>query len=101
MIVAYRNGAPVHLADLGTVVDGVEDQHTASRFYTRDTDQPAIVLGIQRQPGTNTMAVADAVKDLIPQFRDELPAERPHGHAVRPVGHDPRVVPRRAVHDAR
>jgi HAE1 family hydrophobic/amphiphilic exporter-1 len=74
MTIAYRNGAPVHLSDVGTVIDGVEDQHTASRFYTRDTDQPAVVLGIQRQPGTNTMAVADAVKNLIPQFRDELPS---------------------------
>jgi HAE1 family hydrophobic/amphiphilic exporter-1 len=71
--VVYRNGAPVHLSELATTVDGVEDQHTSSRFYTRDSDQPAVVLGIQRQPGTNTMAVADAVKALIPQFRNELP----------------------------
>ena len=71
--VVYRNGAPVHLSDLGNAVDGVEDQHTSSRFYTHDSDQPAVVLGIQRQPGTNTMAVADAVKALIPEFRNELP----------------------------
>src|SRR5579862_9143413 len=74
MIVTYRNGAPVRLSDVGKVIDGVEDQHTTSRFYTHDSDQPAVVLGIQRQPGTNTMAVADAVKNLIPQFRDELPS---------------------------
>src|SRR5215510_8811790 len=67
MVVTYRNGAPVRLAELGTVVDGVEDRRTASWFYTRDTDQRAITLGIQRQPGTNTIAVADAVKALLPQ----------------------------------
>ncbi len=73
MIVAYRNGAPVRLAELGDVVDGVEDPRTASWFYTPDAAQRAITLGIQRQPGTNTIAVADAVKALLPQFRLELP----------------------------
>ncbi|MDR1990996.1 MAG: efflux RND transporter permease subunit [Acidobacteriaceae bacterium] len=74
MIVTYRNGAPVRLSDLGDVVDGVEDQRTASWFYKDDFDQRAITLGIQRQPGTNTIAVADAVKALLPQFKIELPA---------------------------
>jgi HAE1 family hydrophobic/amphiphilic exporter-1 len=73
MIVAYRNGAPVRLDELGDVVDGVEDPHTESKFYTDDTRQRAITLGIQRQPGTNTIAVADAVKALLPHFRAELP----------------------------
>src|SRR5437762_5120697 len=73
MIVSYRNGAPVRLRELGAIVDGVEDERTASWFYTRDGAQRAITLGIQRQPGTNTIAVADAVKALLPQFRLELP----------------------------
>ncbi len=74
MVVSYRNGAPVRLRELGTIVDGVEDPRTASWFYTRDAEQRAITLGIQRQPGTNTIDVADAVKALLPQFRLELPA---------------------------
>ncbi|PWT85264.1 MAG: acriflavine resistance protein B [Blastocatellia bacterium] len=74
MIVAYRRGAPVRLEELGTIIDGVEDQRTASWFYTPDSQQRAITLGIQRQPGTNTIAVADAVKALLPQFQAELPA---------------------------
>jgi len=74
MIVSYRNGAPVRLADLGDVIDGVEDQRTASWFYSQGESQRAITLGIQRQPGTNTIAVADAVKALLPQFRLELPS---------------------------
>src|SRR5262245_4347670 len=73
MVVAFRNGSPVRLEQLGTVVDGVEDPHTASWFYTRDEKQRAITLGIQRQPGTNTIEVADAVRALLPQFQAELP----------------------------
>ncbi len=73
MVVAFRNGSPVRLEQLGAVVDGVEDPHTASWFYTRDAKQRAITLGIQRQPGTNTIEVADAVRALMPQFLAELP----------------------------
>ena len=74
MIVAYRNGAPVRLGELGNIKDGVEDERTASWFYTADGAQRAITLGIQRQPGTNTIAVADAVKALMPQWKLELPS---------------------------
>src|SRR5215510_13670983 len=74
VVVTYRNGAPVRLGELADVVDGAEDPHTASWYYTRGDRQRAITLGIQRQPGTNTIAVADAVKNLIPQFQAELPA---------------------------
>jgi len=73
MIVAYRNGAPIRLDQLGNVVDGVEDQRTGSWLYTKDAKQRAITLGIQRQPGTNTIEVADAVKGLLKQFQVELP----------------------------
>ena len=74
MIVTYRNGAPVRLGELGTIKDGVEDERTASWFYTKEDEQRAITLGIQRQPGTNTIEVADAVKALMPQFKLELPS---------------------------
>ncbi len=73
MVVAYRNGAPVRLQDLGNIVDGVQDRYTASWFYTKDDDQRAIVLGIQRQPGTNTIEVTDNIKRLLPLFEGELP----------------------------
>jgi hydrophobic/amphiphilic exporter-1 (mainly G- bacteria), HAE1 family len=74
LIVAYRNGSPVRLDQLGDVVDSVEDDKTASWFYTKQGVQRAIILGIQRQPGTNTIAVTDAVKNLLPKFRAEIPA---------------------------
>ena len=74
MVVTYRNGAPVHLEELGTVVDGVEDPRTASWFETHEGSQRAITLGIQRQPGTNTIKVVDGIRELLPAFRAQLPA---------------------------
>jgi HAE1 family hydrophobic/amphiphilic exporter-1 len=73
LIVAYRGGAPVRLEELGQVIDSVENDKTASWFADAGTVQRAIVLAIQRQPGTNTVAVAEAVKALLPRFEQELP----------------------------
>src|SRR5258706_6006350 len=73
LVVAYRRGSPVRLEELGNVIDGVEDDKTASWFLDKDDNQRAIVLGIQRQPGTNTIEVTDGVKRLLPLFQAELP----------------------------
>jgi len=75
LIVAYRNGNPVRLNELGTLVDSVEDDKTASWFYegSDDPGQRAVVLAIQRQPGTNTIQVTDDIKKLLPIFKGELP----------------------------
>ena len=70
LIVAYRNGNPVRLDALGTVIDSVENNKTAAWF----NGERSMVLAIQRQPGTNTVAVVDAVKALLPSFRQQLPA---------------------------
>ena len=70
LIVAYRNGAPVTLRNLGDVVDSVEN----SRLATRYNGQQVVTLTIQRQPGTNTVAVVDAIRGLLPAFRQQLPA---------------------------
>ena len=69
LVVAYRNGAPVHLEELGNVLDDVENNRAAS-WYNGDR---SIVLAVQRQPGTNTVAVAKSVKDLIASLRDQIP----------------------------
>jgi len=75
MIVAYRNGAPVRLEDVGRAIDSVEDDKTASWHYHRiKGERRAISLQIQRQPGTNTIEVADAVKALLPTFRQQIPS---------------------------
>ena len=74
VVVAYRNGSPVRLEELGTIIDSVEDDKTASWYYTHKGSSRAIILAIQRQPGTNTIEVTDGVKHLLPMFKTELPA---------------------------
>ena len=70
LIVAYRNGQPVRLQDIGVALDGVEFDKAAAWYV----DQRSVVLAVQRQPGTNTVEVANAVKKLLPSFEDQLPA---------------------------
>jgi HAE1 family hydrophobic/amphiphilic exporter-1 len=70
LIVAYRNGFPVRLQELGRVLDSVENDKVASWF----TNTRAVVLAIQRQPGANTVEVVDAIKQLLPTFRAQMPA---------------------------
>jgi multidrug efflux pump len=69
IIIAYRNGAPVRISDVATIIDGAEDTH--KKAWVDDT--PAIVLNIQRQPGTNIIGVVDTVTALLPQIRASLP----------------------------
>ncbi len=73
IIVAYRNGAPVRLGELGKVIDSVEDDKTASWFNTRQRNDRAIVLAVQKQPGTNTIQVSDSIRKLLPSFRAQMP----------------------------
>ena len=69
MIVAYRNGAPVRLDQIGRVLDSVQNDKVAAWFNgTR-----GVVLAIQRQPGTNTIEVVDAIKRILPSFQAQLP----------------------------
>ena len=69
MVVTYRDGAPVRLRDLGRVIDSVQDTKRASWF----NGQRAVVLAIQRQPGTNTVAVAERVKAEVERLRPQIP----------------------------
>jgi HAE1 family hydrophobic/amphiphilic exporter-1 len=70
VIVAYRNGAPVRLQELGRVIDTVENDTVANWF----NDTRAVVLAVQRQPGTNTIEIVDSIKKLLPVFRSQIPA---------------------------
>jgi HAE1 family hydrophobic/amphiphilic exporter-1 len=70
IVVAFKNDAPVRLRDLGVVKDDVQNNKVASWFK----GERSIVLAVQRQPGTNTVQVAGAVKDLIDRLRPQLPA---------------------------
>ena len=70
LVVAYRNGSPVRLQDLGRVVDDVQNDKTAGWF----NDTRSIILAIQRQPGTNTVKVAGDVRKLLGRLQKEIPA---------------------------
>ena len=69
LIVAYRNGSPVRLQDLGQVIDGVQDDKSASWFNLRSS----VMLSVNRQPGTNTVEIVDTILKLMPTFRAQLP----------------------------
>jgi hydrophobic/amphiphilic exporter-1 (mainly G- bacteria), HAE1 family len=73
LVVAERNGRPVHLEDVARVIDSVQDDKTANWIYDKNGGQRAITLQVMRQPGTNTVAVTDRVKSLIPMFNAQLP----------------------------
>ena len=70
LIVAYRNGSPVRLEQLGNVLDSVQTDKVASWYK----DERAVILAIQRQPGTNTIEVVDSIKKILPSFKAQLPA---------------------------
>ena len=70
LIVAYQNGSPVRLQDVGRVIDSIQNDKTAGW----SNGEPSVVLAIQRQPGTNTVEVVDNVRKLLPAFRAEIPA---------------------------
>ena len=73
IVVVDRGGSPVRLGDLGNIVDSVEDDKSASWYESSDVVRRSIVLPVLRQPGTNTVEVADAIKKLMPVFRQEIP----------------------------
>jgi multidrug efflux pump len=70
LIIGYRNGAPIQLADVARVVDGAENVRQAAWM----NDVPAVIVNIHRQPGANIIAVVDSIKALLPQLQASLPA---------------------------
>jgi len=70
IIIAYRNGAPIRLDAVANVINGGQSDKVATWFG----NQRAMVLAIQRQPGTNTVEVVNNIRRLLPTFRSEFPA---------------------------
>ncbi|MDZ8065112.1 MAG: efflux RND transporter permease subunit [Nostoc sp. DedQUE08] len=70
LIVSYKDGMPIYLNQLGRIVDSVENDKVASWY----NNTRAIILTIQRQPGTNTVQVVDTIKKLLPDLRAQIPA---------------------------
>ncbi len=70
LIVAYRDGAPLRLSDVASVVDGAENR----RLAAWSGDEPAVIVNVQRQPGANVIEVVDRVEQLLPQLTASLPS---------------------------
>src|SRR5476651_789664 len=70
LIIAFKNGAPIKLTDVATIVDGTENVRQAAWM----NDVPAVILNIQRQPGANIISVVDRIKQLLPQLTSTLPS---------------------------
>ena len=70
LVIAYKNGAPIRLKDVASVIDGAENAHLAAWA----NDQPGVILNVQRQPGANVIEVADRVKAALPGLKASLPA---------------------------
>ena len=68
-MLAYKNGNPLRLRDVATLVDSAEN----IRLAAWANDVPAIVLNVQRQPGANVIETSERVKNLLPQLRASLP----------------------------
>jgi len=69
VIIAYKNGSPIRVSDLGEAVDNVENVRLAGWVG----GQPAVLLDVQRQPGANIIQTVDRVKALLPRLRASLP----------------------------
>ncbi|NBV86240.1 MAG: acriflavine resistance protein B, partial [Verrucomicrobia bacterium] len=70
MVIAYRNGAPVRLSDVGDIIDNVENNRQGAWVGAN----PVVVVDILRQPGANIIATAERIKALLPQLRSTIPA---------------------------
>ena len=70
LVIAYKNGSPVHLSDVAQIIDGA--QNTLLAAWSNKT--PAVILNVQRQPGANVIQVVDSIKALLPQLQAALPA---------------------------
>ncbi len=74
IVLCYRNGAPVRLQDVASVYDSVENNKTAAWYTSNKDQQRAIVLAVMRQPGANTVAVADEINRVLPELTRQLPS---------------------------
>jgi hydrophobic/amphiphilic exporter-1 (mainly G- bacteria), HAE1 family len=73
LVIAYRNGSPVRVNDVGRALDGTENDKTAAWYVDKTGSPRGIVLAIQKQPGENTVEVVSNVRKLLPQFQAALP----------------------------
>ncbi|MDZ8096827.1 MAG: efflux RND transporter permease subunit [Nostoc sp. DedQUE05] len=74
LIVTYKNGAPVRLQDLGQVIDSEQNVKVSNLYSDRKvTNRHSVVLAVQPQPGANTVKIVDAIQELLPTLREQVP----------------------------
>ena len=98
MTVAFRNGVPVRLKDVATVVDSVEDERTAAWMFQDGEMKRTVMLIVMRQPNSNVVETNDAVKGDVAADREAASAVGQAPHSWRSVENDSRIFPGRAVH---
>jgi HAE1 family hydrophobic/amphiphilic exporter-1 len=74
LIVAYRDGAPVRISDVGRSLDSIENDKVAAWYFSRASSQRSIILAVQRQPSSNTIEVVSGVLKTLPTLRTQIPA---------------------------
>ena len=74
VVVAVHDGRPIRLSEVARVTDSVENDQSGAWFFTTDSRAQTIILAVEKQPGMNTIEVADAVRDLLPEMATSLPA---------------------------
>lgn len=92
VVVAWRNGAPVRLGELGDVIDDAEENRQINWY----NNVPGIVLAVQRRPGTNTIAVVDEIRSLLPRLQAQIPAS-----VSLNIMYDRSLSIRESVHDVK
>ncbi|MDE2582055.1 MAG: efflux RND transporter permease subunit [Rhodospirillales bacterium] len=73
LVLAWRNGAPVRLSAVGTVVDGLENDRIGAWYFDHGQRKPAAVLDIQRQPGANIVQTVNRIKAALPSLQRAMP----------------------------
>lgn len=73
VIVRYQGGSPIRIQDLGHAIDSLQNDKYDLRYVDAEKSQPTVVLAVQRQPGANTVQVADAIHNFLPQLVASLP----------------------------
>jgi hydrophobe/amphiphile efflux-1 (HAE1) family protein len=73
LVVAWRNNAPVHLSDVGNVLNSVENDRVGAWYFAHGKQIPAVILNIQRQPGANIVETVQLIKNALPALRHAIP----------------------------
>jgi hydrophobic/amphiphilic exporter-1 (mainly G- bacteria), HAE1 family len=73
LIVAYRNGTPLRIQDIGNTIEGFQNDKIKVQYVDKNNTEPTILLAIQKEPTANTIAIADSIYDLLGELKTELP----------------------------